>query len=222
MNNGIVYVATGKFNYVVSCGCSILSVKRFSDVPITILTDSPVVEALSSIADVKVVKIPDDPKLIYPSRWVKTQLAKFTPYDRTLFLDSDILCVDRFDELWDYSDDLIIAADVYPVKYIDGVRYAYYNTGVILFDRNKTVDLFEDWHNRWLETGKWDQPSFAVALSKWGGTRNLVDKFVYNWNVRDARSKFVHYWHGVCNLSVFPKEDVLRVISMLDPDGSLR
>ncbi|MGF1516734.1 MAG: hypothetical protein ACFCVB_02860 [Nodosilinea sp.] len=38
------------------------------------------------------------------SRWLKTQINAYSPYDETLFLDADILPLDDLSSLWPYVD----------------------------------------------------------------------------------------------------------------------
>jgi hypothetical protein len=203
MTQGIVEIAIGE-EALINCTCSILSLREFTNKPITVLTDLSDTGYLNTLATIQQVKVTDK----NPSRWLKTQLCDYTPYERTLFLDSDVKCVGLFDEVWDFSGDLVLTRDVHPTS---GGK-PQYNSGFLLFSTDKVRDLFGLWHSEWLVVGGRDQPALTRSLAQWGGGRLEVDNKAYNWNSLNPSSKFLHGWS---KKKIFTDEEISQALSVL-------
>jgi hypothetical protein len=133
-----------------------------------------------------IVTIADHNRLSFESRWYKTQLARFSPFEETLFLDADTIAMQSFNELWDLlqKSDLWMARDMHTV--IDQAindktsrasaqeriethaccesSQPFFNSGVILFRKtDKVINLFKHWHEEWERFRTIDQ--FAAARS---------------------------------------------------------
>ena len=92
-------------------GFSAASLRRFYDGPITLLTDFPP-KATTKLCESLRIDVrrlflgTDDP---FRSRYLKTQLAQLTPYERTIFLDADTLVLKPIDAL--FQHELALALD---------------------------------------------------------------------------------------------------------------
>lgn len=113
---------------------------------------------------------------------VKQDLLMSTPYDRTLYLDSDTGIVGPINQIFDLLDRFDIAAThdlirkdnkksvIYPEYAEIPDAFSELGGGVILYKNNERVDsFFAAWrknYRRWCElSGKNnDQPSFRVSL----------------------------------------------------------
>jgi hypothetical protein len=140
---GIVYVATGS-KYIAEALVSARSARAvMPSIPITIFSDSP----LESPHDVENVVI-SDPIFGYGD---KVKYLSKTPYDKTLFLDTDTMMVDGVLECFRLLDrfDLLVAHDALRVNIeeptIDRV-FPELNTGVVFFRRTgETLDFLSKW-----------------------------------------------------------------------------
>jgi hypothetical protein len=203
MTQGIVEIAIGE-EALINCTCSILSLRKYTNKPITVLTDLSDTGDLNTIAIIQQVKVTNKNL----SRWLKTQLCNYTPYERTLFLDADMKCVGFFDEIWNLTEDLVLTRDVHPT--CNGKPQ--YNSGFMLFSSSKVKDLFQLWFSEWLKDEGRDQPPLTRSLAMWGGGRLEVDNRVYNWNSLNPISKFVHGWS---KKKIFSDEEISEALSIL-------
>lgn len=145
-------------------------------IPISIFTDDIDAVSLSMGFD-KIFKI-ENP---YYSYLDKLQI-KNSPYDTTIFIDTDTICVEPVFELFELLEkcELIINqnAEGYHYNYYDyglNVSMPEFNTGVIGFNRNSLNEknFFEKWKEIYLKYSHItleDQFSFRIL--------------VYNFNVR--------------------------------------
>jgi hypothetical protein len=138
-NRGLVYLAVDNPEYLKCCALSVESMRRFgfSD-PITVLVDEVGMEAVRRLqvdsrafSECRFTVLPNvNPGAKAPrfaSRFWKTQIARLSPYQRTLYLDVDTLAVAPFFDspsfrlLWDSK--LIMSGIVVPhvVMVIDPV-----------------------------------------------------------------------------------------------------
>jgi len=167
-SEGILYFAKGGgFRAEVEA-----SAKRVNAVmgeyPITLVTDTPVdVDAVDTLVlDETEFTKSDKPRSLLKS-----------PYDRTLYLDSDIWLYDGVPELFDILDRFELGLVKDPLEPhvhdrdephpIDGVPEAFpeFNTGVMVFRKTaNVVALFERWKNHCGPTERRDQRSFRPAL----------------------------------------------------------
>lgn len=144
-SKGIIYIVAGQKFADEAC-CSAVSVKKcMPDIPITIFADRPI---CSSLFD-HVVQI-EDPQ--YGPEDKVLNIGR-SPYQDTLFLDSDTHLVDNVQELFLLLERFDIAATHAPYRAVYQVGevpdcFPEFNTGVLLFRQSdKTSWLFE----RWLE-----------------------------------------------------------------------
>ncbi len=112
--------------------------------------------------------------------WVfRTNLYDLTPYDPTLFLDSDTCIADKIDDLFDLTETfefVMVPDESHPARgTILGLKggYAalnYYNCGFMLFRKTAAVaQLFREWRREYLELAPLepsDQGALVRALIK--------------------------------------------------------
>ena len=199
--NGILYIAYDKHPHTSHVREAILSAesvkKAHPELHITLFTDKPVKS-----------KVFDDIKLVSVEGVRVKQLYLYdSPYDRTLFLDTDTKVVGRLDGVFSLLDRFDLAAALDHERkskwksdvYIDYAKipdcFSEHNSGVVLFRKNETVkEFFSLWQKnyvKWTEvSGKFnDQPSFRVSLwqSKELNLYTLPPEF--NIRTQDKRDK---------------------------------
>ena len=148
MDRGVIYIATGPA-YVAEALISAASVKnRMPSVPVTLFCDQDV--TCSAVNEV--IRIAANSA--FPGCASKIPHIARSPYDQTLFLDSDTYVCGDLAELFVVLDGFDIAAAHSPSRAIyevDGVPDAFpeFNTGVILFGGSPAVRAF---FTSWAET----------------------------------------------------------------------
>lgn len=170
MQRGIIYIATGE-KWVEEALFSAKSAKQYMpDLPITLFTDIPIT---SPYVDT-VVPI-ENPA--YGLRDKVTYMQK-SPYERTLFLDTDTYFCAGVEELFTLLDRFEFAAmhrggsQGYPVPDIPD-SFPEYNSGVLLFRKTAAVNqLFHNWlttydQQDWSVNGRhYDEPALREVLYK--------------------------------------------------------
>lgn len=153
MSKGIIYIVVGERRFLDECIFSVTSLKKFCpDIPVTIFTDKTDVDS-TYFDNIRVINNDINPfknkvKYMYQS-----------PYDNTLFLDSDTQIRQPIYELFELLDanDLALAHAIqldrsrFPTRligYADPDPYNTYNTGVILY---KKSDKLERFFSKWLD-----------------------------------------------------------------------
>lgn len=165
-NRGIIYVATGP-KYLAEAVVSAKSVQAvMPGFPMTLFTDQGVSPGLFD----RIIPIQGGNM----GRPGKIRSMAATPYDETLFLDSDTYmcqpCEDIFWPLGKY--DLAIAHEVYRNEYAFEVfpdSFPSLNTGVVAYRKNeKTTAFFKAWEDSYLtefqQKRPADQPAFRHTL----------------------------------------------------------
>jgi hypothetical protein len=171
-SRGIVYIATGN-QFVTEARVSARTVlERMPDVNITLITDISV-----DVPEFDTVMTLADPRDDFGDQ---VYALDRTPYDRTVFLDTDIYLTEAIDDMWDLLDEFDIAAahnkvnwssDRIDVPEVTALPECFpeYNSGVVAFKKNERVDgFFEEWRNAYrkvLASGQiHNQAAFRVAL----------------------------------------------------------
>jgi hypothetical protein len=140
---GILYVATGQ-KYLDEAAHSARSVRRVSpELPLAIVCDGVPSEQLF---DVRL-------RMTRPEHSFIDKIGALarTPFERTLFLDTDTFAMRPLADIFELLQRFEIAAAAEPGRYlyeIEGVSSAFpeLNTGVLLYRRNEAVlDLIADW-----------------------------------------------------------------------------
>jgi hypothetical protein len=163
---GIIYVATGD-KYLAEALESAKSVRAvMPDIPLTLFTDRTPPEGLFE----KVIPV-EGGKMGRPGK-IRSMAA--SPYDETLFLDSDTwMCQSCEDIFWPLQKyDLAIAQEVYRNEYAFEKfpdSFPSLNTGVVVYRKNaKTQAFFQAWERNYLDEFQHknpaDQPAFRHTL----------------------------------------------------------
>lgn len=141
MNAGVIYVATGEKYVLEACKSATRLKEVMPSIPITFFTDK---EILSKAFEKVEIIEPFHKRSKIPC------LVK-SPYEQTLYLDSDTYVTDDLSELFQLLDRFDIALVQSPCgeKYeIKGIPDCFpeFNSGVILYKKtSKVYDLFRTW-----------------------------------------------------------------------------
>lgn len=173
---GVLYVAYGEKARSQTQN-SMQHLRKHCDLPVAVVSDSPLEGADNMILHVEV-----DPG----ARAQKTRMYSLSPFRETLFLDADTEMLSSPEggfELLKYVD-VVMGQDpnrkLSDVKWrhLDqkelqitreeiGVDVLYFNSGVIFFKRNeRTRKMFQAWSREWERYGKHDQMSLVRAIKK--------------------------------------------------------
>lgn len=168
MECGVLYYATGE-QCMEEAFESAESLKRhMPDLPITVVTDQGAVPDLFDT--VISIESPD----VHPFL-DRIQYHAQSPYDRTLYLDTDTYITDDISELFDLLDRFDFVAAFSPVRHrvlLDDVPASFteFNGGVLLFKSSDAVhdmfERFEELHrqHREQELPVNDEPALCQAL----------------------------------------------------------
>lgn len=172
-SKGVLYIATGE-KYVEEAATSARSLKtHMPNIPITIATDD-IYE--TDVFDT-VVEL-DSPEYSYADN---VRYIGLTPYERTLFIDSDTYITGDISEIFDILDEFDIATahdtgrrrEFYrddEIKVNAPDCFPMYNSGVVVYNDSSAVnELFDKWSDIYERhsskvPGVVNQPSFREAL----------------------------------------------------------
>lgn len=141
MKEGVLYVATGT-SLTNEAAISAKSVKEHENLPVTLATDEP---SGKDVFDHEII-IPD-PEYSFIDK-IKGMMK--SPYERTLFLDTDIYAADGFSNLFEILErfDLVAAINHDRTSFeLENIPKSFpeYNTGVIAYKTSKVMDFMEKW-----------------------------------------------------------------------------
>lgn len=187
IDHGAVYCLTDSEVYLEAGLISAIILRGFEpDLPITIISNLNLINKLAletyniSTRFLTSLELPDDN--IFVSRYVKTHLIDWSPYQSTLFLDADILPCSSVGDLWQYLEQASVAMvkDRLPtVEMCDHISeeeksftlsqippFSFqFNSGVMLWQNNpETQRLFAQWQHQWQIFQKQDQLALVRAL----------------------------------------------------------
>lgn len=173
------------------------------------------------------------------NRLIKTDLLRYTPFQRTLFLDCDTEVLADLAPTFAFLDHWDIAVRLKEEGYaplkekgrqvvLDGAarihELPHWNSGVFLFDRNDRVAEFYDlWHRYFQSAGvRTDQVSLVEAMfrsscrvlsldARWNATAD--------WGVEhpEQRRIILHYMHGIDDRLA---NDLLALDHIVFPPGA--
>lgn len=163
--NGVIYVATGE-EFVEEAAISARSVtESMPGVGVTLFTDEEPVD--HPFDDVRVLDTPHYGFLD------KVLHLESTPYERTLYLDTDTYVDSDASELFELLDRFDIGAaynhnrEAVPLDTVPR-SFPEYNTGVVIYENNERVQaLFDRWKELYrakMDEHPHDQPTFREAL----------------------------------------------------------
>ena len=208
MNTGIIYIATGK-KYIQAAIRSAKSVRRSSDIPIQLFAN---LDAYQFHPDEKKLfnsfeNIPD------PHIRSKVDYLAKSPFDQTLYLDTDTYVITGIEEIFGLLERFDLAATHAPFrnwklsnttwKTSIPVSFPQYNGGLIAFNRNeKVLQLLAAWQKAYHEAPypNLDQITFREEL--WNSDIRLATlppeynirsyKYLFIWQHHEARPKILH------------------------------
>jgi hypothetical protein len=165
MNKGVLMVGVGDW-FSIAAVSAIAFQQHHSGIPISIITDSDI-----QIDGIKTIKSKRGP-------WeLKTMLNRFSPWEKTVYLDADVICLKPVPALFDYSFGIV--SEPYPriqdCTHNTGPEKSYtvrhhqtavnYNTGVMCWNKVDEKHLFPNWWAEWLRfQGPDDQLALARSL----------------------------------------------------------
>lgn len=164
---GVLYIATGE-RYVQQAKVSARITRENTDLPIAIVTD----KSIDGDCFDYIIR-DDNPTHTYID---KPRNISKSPFDRTLFIDTDAYILEDIDELFAVLDSFQIAACVDPnevvLRYQEEVHHddlpksiPEYNTGVIVFrSDDDTLDFIEKWEKNCVGANTNDQIGFRKSL----------------------------------------------------------
>ena len=166
---GFFLIATGE-DYVEEAKTTAKSITQHSDYPIAIVTDQYIDSELFDE-----VIIDGDPTYSF---FDKPRNMGKTPYDKTVFIDTDAFLTTSVPELFDILERVDIATTIDPNEWggrmrkdphFDDIPEAVpiFQTGVVCYKRDECGDIFDLWqeiHERNRESLTTDQSSFRLAI----------------------------------------------------------
>lgn len=146
------------------------------------------------------------------SAYLKTQLPQLSPFDKTLFLDTDTLAVADISCIWSYCNKSIALSKAFdPLSEIAKYEkdseehftqqklsilgdFTQYNTGVILFEKcPEASKIFSDWENEWKIFGYNDNKAFNRLIAKGLKIDYLLSIYNDFYPNRSIYSVIIHY-----------------------------
>jgi len=190
MANGVLYIATGK-QYIQEAKYSARSISNhMPEVGITLVTDERNIQEKEFDNIINLDSLSNDPG-------ASTFSEDLSPYDKTLFLDTDTYVTQNLGELFGILDEFDLAVTMSPSrKSIEGLAEPWreYNTGVFAYKSSPEIDsffstwgeIYESWREKHNTSA--NQPSFTIALSK-----SNLDFFTLprEYNVRIPRIGYI-------------------------------
>ncbi len=221
MSKGVIYVVTGSQKYIDECIFSANSFKnQCPDIPVTLFTDNHSIKD-SCFDNLNLIN-----DSIHPWK-IKVKYMLDSPYQYTLFLDSDTQVVQPIYELFSYLDeyDLAVAPGpsvnrkTKPPKLLDYVGQGNYNTGVLLYKKSEKTHQFL---SKWLEmimaqdddqlVGNWGDQTFFNKLinSKYHTTIDVKFQIFSNkvYNVRPVMIEKLKNDGELGNAEIFHVHDL--------------
>jgi hypothetical protein len=188
-NRGLVYLAVDDPEYLKCCAISVESVRRFGFAdPITVFVDEVAMEAARRLQvdsrafsgcrfTVLPCVNPGAKAPRFASRFWKTQIARLSPYQRTLYLDADTLAIapffdsPSFRQLWDSEDILSGILVPHVAMVVDALRPV---LSEVYVDNNR-VDA-DEWQST-VNVVHPDQPHYNPGLMLWDKCNANVSLF---------------------------------------------
>lgn len=170
MDKGFLYVANN-IKYLTEAKYSIESLKVYNTHPVAIVTTKELASQVD-FAD-QVIINNDIARYSYLSKVIG---LKYSPFDRTVFLDTDTYVCDNLDELFEVLDLFDLATTQEAKKHtlgkekLEGLKYKFvipeYNSGVIVFQKKTALfEMFDNWMKKCLELElRIDMPGLREAI----------------------------------------------------------
>ena len=193
MKKGILYIAFNEA-YIKETLLSAESLKRYMpEIPVALITNQ---ELSSPFIDQVIIK-----KIKHARS--KVDLVSETPFEKTIYLDSDTLIVrdisdmfevlDRFDVAFthDYARKRKKYSDVIPEYSEIPYSFSEVNGGIMAYNNSqRTIDFLELWkkyfYKYYNKTSGWDQVSLRISLWK---SEAVIHHFPFEYNIRSKANR---------------------------------
>jgi hypothetical protein len=200
MKQGFLYVVDGT-RYASEAVLAIKRLRELSSLPVCIVCDK-YYEEINSIVDTKTsVLIAEE---IHRSKFVSKIVGMMsTPFEETLYMDTDTYVCLKIDNIFDalklYDIAMTIEPSVNTSQFRLDDNFAYiipeYNTGVVLFRRNgNTRNLFEAWKynidNKIFSNDYFDMPQLRKTFLNLESTIN-IGVLCENYNLHGLRTYLI-------------------------------
>ena len=192
-DRGYIYTAFGE-NFYKECVNSAKILKRSTNLPIHLITDQKkILEEDKSLFS----SISHMPNLHVRS---KVDYISLSPFEKTIYLDTDIIVVRGIDELFELLDNFDILATLDTArkrenisKQIEEYRKIPYsfgevNSGLLCFNKYAKGKILKNWPKLFykyiMESGGWDQPSLRILLWKFKASLYILPP---EFNIRSKK-----------------------------------
>ena len=198
MTHGVIYIASNNvggmndINYIEEFKHSVKSLKQNNpEIKVTLFTDKNIESPLFNV------------KIVNMSLRCKQKYLQESPYDKTLYLDTDTYVNKNINELFELLDryEILITHDFARkrifrmpeyMKIPNGFSEA--NGGVIAYKKcdnfNNMITLWNHYYDKYKNISIWDQPSFRIAL--WESNIKLyMLPNEYNRRSKDTKNKCI-------------------------------
>tara|TARA_R110002110_G_scaffold119529_20_gene294152 strand:- start:1670 stop:2413 length:744 start_codon:yes stop_codon:yes gene_type:complete len=195
MKRGILYIGFGE-HFIKEMLFSAESVKKHNpNLHITALVDRELESEF--IDDYDIIRVSHlRPKIDY---------IALTPYEQTLFLDTDTIIDRNIEDMFDLLETFDFAgthdlarkrkkySEVIPEYGNIPYSFSEINTGVMVFKKNeKVLNLFRDWNEnfyKFYQYSPWDQISFRISL--WDNIQKGLKFYVFpvEYNIRSKANR---------------------------------
>ena len=198
-NCGYLYIVFGK-SFLKEAALSLQSLRRYSNLPCHIITDIDDPSILSLFTSYDIVES--------MHKRSKVDFIATSPFNKTIYLDSDLLISMYIDDLFQLLDHydcfsthdaarkrLFIAEKL---KEYDSIPYAFaeVNGGLFGFVDSLKSSVLKDWREIYYKyytlTSGWDQPSLRIALWK-SKPRIYILPSEYNVRSKNLIQKMKNY-----------------------------
>lgn len=199
--NGLIYIAFGIEYDKMLAHCLFYS-RRYTNLPIVVLTNLKEDERHQRWKDVCGIEFKFIDKPQVENRDLKTSINKYSPFDKTLYLDADCVIQNSgIERVFKSINESSIVLNVYgrwnETKHINSLYRNHFNIcgctlpmdiyygALVGFGKSEKIDtFFSNWNRFWNDTGSGrDMPSLACAAKKSGVNiveLNNNDKF-FTW-----------------------------------------
>ena len=176
IEKGFLYTAFGE-NFYKECISSAKILKKTTDLPICLFTDQKKIKPRekSLFESIKYM-----PNLHVRS---KVDYIALSPFEKTIYLDTDIIVVKSIDELFDLLENFDILATLDTARKRENISkkiseyrkipysFGEVNSGLICFNNHAKEKILKYWpkifYKYMNESGGWDQPSLRILLWKY-------------------------------------------------------
>lgn len=195
MSNGFLYIAFGN-SFTKEALMSIRSLKRYNDEPVALFTDQPMHQSFRGLVD-KHVQI--EPAHIR----AKVDFIDKTPFENTVYLDSDTLIVRNISDMFgvlgrfdvavtnDYARKRLKYSKIVPEYEKIPYSFSEVNGGIMAYNSSEaTKEFLKKWksyfYKYYRETSGWDQVSLRISL--WESSVRL-HHFPFEYNIRSRANR---------------------------------